>query len=47
VALAGLNAEASSRPDFVDVVAERFRAFLPLVEWLNVPLAAVPPRARA
>ena len=47
VALAGLDAEASSRPDFVDGVAERFRAFLPLVEWLNLPLAGVPPRARA
>ncbi len=47
VALAALPAEASTQADFVEAVTERFRAFVPLVEWLNVPLASVAPHARA
>ena len=46
VAFATMPREAATRPDFVDTAVDRFREFSPLVEWLNVPLADVPPPAR-
>ncbi|WEO78488.1 DUF2461 domain-containing protein [Cryobacterium sp. SO2] len=38
--------DAALADDFVDAVVERFRALAPLVDFLNVPLAAVTPLER-